>query len=83
MGLGPFIETVLNYGTPGSRLQILGTGLTGATAVTFNGTPATTFTVVSDTYMTAAVPAGATTGPIQVTTPSGTLTSNVNFNVGP
>jgi len=83
MGLGPFIKTVLNYGLPGSRVQILGTGLTGATSVTFNGTPASTFTVVSDTYMTAVVPTGATTGPIQVTTPTGTLTSNGNFIVGP
>jgi len=83
MGLGPFIKTVLNFATPGSNVQILGTALTGATSVTFNGTPATTFTVVSDTFMTAIVPAGATTGPIQVTTPTQTLTSNMNFIVGP
>jgi hypothetical protein len=27
--------------------------------------------------------AGATTGPVQMVTPSGTLTSNVNFHVEP
>jgi hypothetical protein len=53
--------------------------LTGSTAVSFNGTDATTFTVVSDTYVTAVVPAGATTGNITVTTPGGTLTSNRKF----
>ena len=30
----------------------------------------------TDTYMTAVVPVGATTGPVVVTTPTGTLTSN-------
>jgi uncharacterized repeat protein (TIGR03803 family) len=81
MGLGPFIKTVLNFGRVGSTVQILGTDLTGATAVTFNGKPATCFAVVSDTFMTAMVPDGATTGRIEVTTPKGTLKSNVNFNV--
>jgi len=31
----------------------------------------------------ATVPTGATTGPVQVTLPTGTLTSNVNFQVLP
>ena len=35
----------------------------------------------SDTYMTAVVPAGATTGPVVVTTPVGLLSSNVNFRI--
>jgi hypothetical protein len=52
------------------------------TSVSFNGTPAT-FTVESDTYLTATVPVGATTGSVTVTTPSGTLTSNVPFHVIP
>jgi uncharacterized protein (TIGR03437 family) len=42
--------------------------LTGATSVTFNGTPAT-FTVVSATEITTTVPAGATTGEVQAITP--------------
>jgi len=83
MGLGPFVKTTTTLGKVGSRVQILGTGLTGATSVTFNGTPAATFTIYGDTYMTAIVPSGATTGLVQVTTPTGTLTSNVNFRVAP
>jgi len=63
--------------------QILGTGLAGATAVSLNGVPASSFTVVSDTAMTTTVSADATSGSLAVTTPGGTLTSNVNFRVLP
>ena len=52
----------------------------GSTGVTFNGRAAQ-FTIVSPSEITATVPAGATTGPVQVTTPSGTLTSNIAFQV--
>jgi len=81
MGLGPFITFVRAQGKVGTKAQILGQGFTGATSVTFNGVPATSFNIARDTYMTAVVPAGATTGPVVVTTPTGTLTSNVNFRV--
>jgi hypothetical protein len=81
MGLGPFVAFVRPTGKVGQTAQILGQGLTGSTGVTFNGVPATSFTVVSDTYMTAVVPSGATTGPVVVTTPSGPLTSNVSFRI--
>jgi len=37
--------------------------------------------VVSATEITTKVPTGATTGPVQVVTPGGTLTSNVAFTV--
>ena len=50
-------------------------------AVTFNGVPATSFTVVKDTYLTAVVPSGATSGTVAVTTPNGTLKSNRKFRV--
>ena len=63
-----------------TAIKILGTDLTGATSVTFNGTPAT-FTVVSSTEIKTTVPSGAITGKVKVTTPSGTLISNVNFRV--
>lgn len=82
-GLAPFITFVLPVGKAGQTAQILGQGLTGTTAVTFNGVAATTFRVVSDTFVTAVVPSGATTGPVVVTTPGGTLTSNVSFRVNP
>jgi uncharacterized repeat protein (TIGR03803 family) len=78
VGLGPFVSPQHNSGEVGFTVRILGQGLTGTTAVSFNGTPAS-FTVVSDTYLTAIVPAGATTGFISVTTPTGTLKSNRKF----
>ncbi|HEY6767761.1 MAG TPA: choice-of-anchor tandem repeat GloVer-containing protein [Candidatus Sulfotelmatobacter sp.] len=83
MGLGPFIALVRYTGRIGQSAQILGQGFTGTTSVTFNGSSAMSFKVWSDTYMTAVVPSGATTGPVVVTTPSGTLTSNKSFRVIP
>src|SRR6202167_4681567 len=80
VGLGPFVETVPTSGKVGAAVKILGTDLTGATSVTFNGTAAT-FTVVSRSEITTTVPAGATTGKVNVVTPSGTLSSNVPFRV--
>jgi uncharacterized repeat protein (TIGR03803 family) len=82
MGLGPFVTFIRDLGIVGATAQILGQGFTDATAVSFNGTPAT-FNVESDTYMTATVPAGATTGYITVTETGGTLTSNKVFRVPP
>lgn len=81
MGLGPFAALVQYEGRAGGTAEILGQGLTGTTSVTFNGVAATKFSVVSDTYMTAVVPSGATTGPVVVSTPGGTLTSNVSFRI--
>jgi uncharacterized repeat protein (TIGR03803 family) len=83
MDLGPFITFVSSTGAVGQVVQILGQGLTGSSGVTFNGVPATKFTVAKDTFMTAVVPSGATTGPVVVTTPTGTLTSNKSFSVMP
>jgi uncharacterized repeat protein (TIGR03803 family) len=80
VGLGPFVETSPVFGKVGYTIQILGNNLTGTTSVTFNGLSAT-FTVLSDTYIQAKVPTGATTGPIEVTTPTGTLRSDVAFQV--
>jgi uncharacterized repeat protein (TIGR03803 family) len=82
VGLGPFAETNPASGEVESRVSILGTNLTGSTCVTFNGTAAV-FTVNSASLITTAVPAGATTGTVEVVTPSGTLKSNVPFRVLP
>lgn len=80
VGLGPFVEAQPTLGPVGIHVKILGTNLTGATSVTFNGTPAV-FQVLSSSLIGATVPAGATTGKVQVVTPSGTLSSNVPFRV--
>jgi hypothetical protein len=64
----------------GASITITGTNFTGATGVTFNGVVAS-FTVDSDTQITATVPIGATTGPIAVTGPDGTGTSAAPFTV--
>jgi len=80
VGLGPFVKTLPALGLVGSIVRILGTDLTGATSVTFNGIAAG-FIVVSPAQILARVPFGATTGKVQVITPSGTLLSNVGFVV--
>jgi uncharacterized repeat protein (TIGR03803 family) len=82
VGLGAFVETVTNSGAPGSSVIVLGSNLTGASKVTFNGAAAS-FSLVSSTEITATVPTGATTGVIVVTTPKGKFTSNKNFIVAP
>jgi uncharacterized repeat protein (TIGR03803 family) len=82
MGLGPFIKTLPTAGTAGSAVKILGTNLTGATSVSFDGTAAV-FTVVSPSEIKTTVPAGATTGTVQVSVPGGTLASNIAFHVLP
>jgi len=65
-------------GVAGNSVVITGTNLLGATALRFNGVNAA-FTVNSTVQITATVPAGATTGPISVTTPTGTASSVGNF----
>src|SRR5271166_989030 len=81
MGLGPFVKTQTTSGTVGAVVKILGSSLTGASSVTFNGTAATPFKVVSNYDITATVPAGPTTGTVQVVTPGGTQKSNVVYTV--
>ena len=80
--LAPFVSFVRPYGKVGQTGGILGQGFTGTTSVMLNGVPAT-FTVVSDTFIKATVPVGATTGYVTVATPTGVLTSNVPFRVIP
>ncbi len=79
--LGPFVALVIPTGKVSQVAQMLGQGFSGTRSVTFNGVPATSFKVVSDTYLTAIVPSGATSGKVLVTTPTGTLSSNVNFRI--
>ena len=62
-------------GPAGNTVTVTGTGFTGATAVSFGTTPATTFTPSSsspDTELIVIVPVGSGTVNVTVTTPSGT-----------
>ncbi len=81
-GLSPFVSFVFPAAKVGETVGILGQGFTGTTSVKLNNTPMN-FTVASDTYIQATVPSGASKGSITVTTPGGTLKSNVPFNVIP
>jgi uncharacterized repeat protein (TIGR03803 family) len=78
--LSPFAAFVRSTGKVGQTAQILGQGFKGTTGVSFNGALAN-FEVRSETFLTATVPSGATTGYVTVTTPTGVLTSNVPFRV--
>ncbi|MGB6675309.1 MAG: choice-of-anchor tandem repeat GloVer-containing protein, partial [Terriglobales bacterium] len=80
VGLGPFVETCPTSGEVGTTVIILGTNLTGATSVSFDGTPAE-FKVMSSSEVTAEVPNGATTGKVKVKMPGGTLASNLVFRM--
>lgn len=58
-----------------ATVTITGTGFTGTTAVKFGASNATSFAVVSDTSLTAVMPAGtAGSAQITVTTPAGNAT---------
>jgi hypothetical protein len=74
------VKTVPAAGKVGTKVIILGSSLAGATSVSFNGAAAS-FKVVSTTEIIASVPAGASTGTVEVNTPGGTLLSNVAFQV--
>ncbi|ERG63540.1 hypothetical protein L332_03620 [Agrococcus pavilionensis RW1] len=69
----PTVQSVLPPGEGANELvTITGSNLLGATAVTFGGTAATDFTVVSATTIVASLPAGsAGSAPVVVTTPAG------------
>ena len=69
-----------SLGPTGSVVVISGGDFTGTTAVKFNGTNAS-FTVTAASQISATVHATSTTGPISVTTPTGTVTSSSNFVV--
>ena len=79
----PTITGFTPFGGPvGTVVTITGTDFTNANTVAFNSTPAASYTVNSATQITATVGAGSTTGPIRVTTPSGTVLSTTDFLVG-
>ena len=67
-------------GAVGSNVTIRGHSFIGTTAVTFNGVSAR-FRVLNTNFIIATVPAGATTGPIEVTNAGGTITTKQQFTV--
>jgi len=82
LGLPAFISLVPAAGRVGSSIHIIGQGLTGATAVRFNGVPAR-FRILSDTSLVTLVPNGAGTGAVSVVLPTGNLKSIQKFRVIP
>jgi parallel beta-helix repeat protein len=70
------------FGGTGTSVVITGSNFTGATSVKFGAAEASSFTVDSQTLITAFVGGGAT-GKISVTTPGGTSTSTDTFTFVP
>jgi Big-like domain-containing protein/K319-like protein/IPT/TIG domain-containing protein len=67
-------------GVVGAQVTVHGLHFTGTQTVRFNGVSAG-FTVVADTLLQATVPVGASTGPISVTNPAGSVASAGMFTV--
>ncbi|OPY84251.1 MAG: IPT/TIG domain protein [Syntrophorhabdus sp. PtaU1.Bin153] len=70
-------------GAVGSTVTLTGTNFgaaRGSAYVSFNGTPATSYASWSNTAIRCLVPAGATTGPVTVTTAAGT-SAGMTFTV--
>ncbi len=71
-------------GPAGTSVTIIGGGFSATAAqntVTFNGVPATVVSAGTN-RLVVVVPAGATTGPIRVTSPAGSAVSATPFTVG-
>jgi uncharacterized repeat protein (TIGR03803 family) len=83
-GLAPPEATLAVFtptkGVVGGKVLIRGDHFIDTTAVTFDGVSAS-FTVLNRNFISATVPAGATSGPIAVTNPGGTIASKQNFAV--
>ena len=79
------LPTITSFAPPsgpvGSLVLITGTNFTGASAVKFGNKAAADFDVDSSTQISATVANGTQSGPIQVTTPGGTATSDTDFVV--
>jgi sugar lactone lactonase YvrE len=77
------LSTTIKSYTPtaaiaGTNITIKGTGFTGARAVKFNTTAATSFTVLNDSTITSVLGTGAT-GAINITTADGGIASKDGF----
>ncbi len=70
-------------GRAGTNVVITGTNLLGVTAVSFGGVLATFSPPTNNLTLVAAVPPGAISGKLRVTTPAGSATAPKNFLVEP
>ena len=77
-GQSPFISLTAASGKVGSQIGILGQGFSSSSVVKFNGVAASK-KLAGSTFLTAIVPAGASSGFVTVTTSSTTLTSRQKF----
>ena len=68
-------------GPVGTAVMVTGTDLGGTTRLTLNGAAVVGFAVVNATSVTFTVPAGATSGPVVATTPSGVSNATRVFTV--
>ena len=68
-------------GPVGGKVIVWGKNLLGARAVSFNGTAATTLANISANFVSVTVPAGATSGPVTITTANGSAASPGSFTV--
>lgn len=82
--LPPSITSISSTNSgPGSTITLLGQNFLGATAVTFNGVAAATFTVTNNTSLSAVVPDNVVSGSVSVTTPAGSAPSSAVFYGAP
>jgi spore coat protein U-like protein len=81
--LKPFVRPlVLVSGKVGASIGLLGQGFSASTGVLF-GNGAGTDAINSDTFLTAKIVAGATTGQITVEEPAGNLLTPLKFKIVP
>ncbi|WP_159850713.1 IPT/TIG domain-containing protein [Nocardia sp. CY41] len=81
----PALASIFQFQGPeagGHLVYLNGSGLTGVTAVTFGSTPATSFTVDSDTEIAVFTPAGTSTVQVTVTVPNG-ISNGVSYTYVP
>ena len=75
-GGGPTLSSFTpNTGWVGTSVTLNGANFTGTTEVSFNGTPATNFSLSGDTRLYVNVPSGATSGSIRVVNTKGQVGS--------
>jgi uncharacterized repeat protein (TIGR03803 family) len=85
IGASPFVSLVtpVYAGKENTQIGILGQGFSSKSVVKFGGTAATTKELAGSTFILAAVPAGALTGKVTVTTGSTTLSTTAIYKITP